>query len=244
VNLGCGSNYLDAYDLTVNGCLRVSGSGTNDIEMSVLRVAKDAVFNLCGCGNQDIFIGPEVAVGTPEGQENQVGGDLIINTSGGNDDVTESSLSVGKSNKIYTDGGNDSVNLGETVAGPDGIDYSLTVGKDLVVNLGCGCDSLNADGVRVTGTFSVVQGFGNSTIDLHNVVANAVKVTTDGGKDDVSFDQVDANSAQVLLGSGNDTFSITNSTISMSTFDGGTGVNTYTDGGGNALPNLTKKHFT
>jgi hypothetical protein len=246
VNLGGGSNYLDAYDLTVNGSFKVSGSGTNNVELAVLNVAKDAVFNLCGCGNQDFSIAPEEAWGTPTtGQQNHIGGNLLVNTGSGNDDVTEASLSVGGSNSINTDGGNDEVDLGEIDTGPDGVvDYSVHVGNDLCVNLGCGTDSLTAADVFVTGNFNIVQGQGNSTISLTLAAANALKISTDGGADNVSLSEVDANTANVNLGSGNDSLSVSTTTISTSTFDGGTGVNTYTDGGANSLPNLTKRHFT
>ena len=237
VNLGGGSNYLDAYDLTVNGSFQVNGSGTNDVELAVINVAKDAVFNLCGCGNQDFSIAPEEAWGTPTmSQQNHIGGNLLVNTGSGNDDVTEASLSVGGSNSINTDGGNDEVDLGEMDTEPDGVvDYSVHVGKDLCVNLGCGTDSLTADDVFVTGNFNIVQGQGNSTISLTLAAANALRISTDGGTDHVILDEILANTANVNLGSGDDSLSVTDTTISTSTFDGGTGVNTYTDGGTNSL---------
>jgi hypothetical protein len=245
VNLGGGSNYLDAYDLTVNGSFKVNGSGTNDIDLAVLNVAKDAVFNLCGRGNQTFFLGPEPEVGTIVAtQQNHVGGDLIVNTGGGNDDVTESSLSVGGSNKINTDGGNDSVILGDLDDDPPEVNYQVTVANDLIVNLGCGTDSLTADNVRPAHNFIISQGLGNSTISLTAIYGpQLLKITTDGGQDHVTLNGLGITTVMVDLGAGNDSLSVTQATVSISTFEGGTGVNTYTDGGGNFIPNLTKRHF-
>ena len=61
---------------------------------------------------------------------------------------------------------------------------------------------------------------------------------------DVSIFEVGANSAVIKLGAGNDSLSVTDTTISTSSFDGGTGVNVYYDGGANSIPNLTKRHFS
>ncbi len=246
VNLGGGSNYLDAYDLAVCGCFQVNGSGENDIDLAVLNVAKDAVFNLCGRGNQTFSLEPEPTLGTILGaQQNHMGGDLVVNTGSGNDDVTESSLSVGGSNKINTDGGNDDVTIGETDDDPADINYQVTVGKDLIINLGCGTDSATLDNVRVSRNLNITQGLGNSTISLTDVYqAQSLKILTDGGQDHVSLNAVAFDTALIDLGAGNDSLGVTNATITTSTFEGGTGVNTYTDGGANALTNLTKRHFT
>lgn len=246
VNLGGGSNYLDAYDLRVNGSFKVSGTGTNDVELAAINVAKDAVFNLCGCGNQDFSIEPEVAWGTPTmGQQNHIGGNLLVNTGSGNDDVTEASLIVDGSNTINTGCGNDEVMLGETLTGgPIPVDYMVSVGKDLCVNLGGGCDTLRTDRVQAGNNVNVTQAQGTADISLRNTFGKALSIKTDGGADNVSLEFLAFNTAKVNLGSGNDKLTVTNCTISTSTFDGGSGVNTYTDGGGNLMSNLTKRHFT
>jgi hypothetical protein len=253
VNLGGGSNYLEAYDLTVNGSFKVNGTGTNDVELAVVNVAKDAVFNLCGNGSQDFSIAPEEEWGVVSGLQNHVGGNLTVNTGNCNDEVDEASLTVDGTNTINTNGGNDKVNLGASDTDPADTDYSVNVGKDFCINLGCGTDSLFTNEastttdnmVRVTGTFSVVKGSGNSTIDLRLVTAGALKVTTDGGQDNVTLNTVDVvTTATVNLGAGNDSLTVESTTITTSKFDGGTGVNTYYDLGGNDLVNLTKRHFT
>lgn len=246
LNLGGGKNYLDAYDLTVNGLLKVNASGQNSVELAVLNVAKDAIFNLCGSCNQDLFIGPEEDLGTPvASQQNHVGGNLTVNTGSGNDNVTESSLSVGGSNRISTGNGNDAVILGDLDDNPPDVNYQVTVAKDLCVDLGCGQDSFHGQDVRVTGNVTIAQGLGASTITLQAfILQKALNISTDGGKDDVTLDTVLAGSSQVNLGAGDDTLSVRFTTISTSTFEGGTGVNTYTDGGGNDLVILTKRHFT
>ena len=48
----------------------------------------------------------------------------------------------------------------------------------------------------------------------------------------------------VSLGGGNDTLSISGTTVSTKTkLNGGHGTNTFTDGGGNTLNGLTQKNF-
>lgn len=248
LNLGGGTNYFEGYDLTVGGSLKMCAWGQDTVELSALNVTKDAVFDLWWSkASQSFAINPEPSLDTPpEGVQSHVGRDLVVNTGWGSDHVNESSLSVGGSNKINTDGGDDTVDMGDATDYGYAANCQVTVGKDLIVKLGSGKDSLNSDNVRVSGGFSIWQDWGNATIQVDDVVVtHLLKISTDGGKDSVTMHGVTAETAQVYLGSGNDTLSVSNTTVSHSTlFDGGTGTNTYTDGGGNSLAGLTKRHFS
>jgi hypothetical protein len=283
LNLGGGTNSLDGYDLTVGGSLRMNACGENTVDLSVVNIHRDAIFNLWGSGAQDLFIGRNLQLGDGGGgQENHVGGNLTVHTGCGNDTVTESSLTVGGCNLIDTERGNDMVLLGDDPRDDQGEEdeeaepndaNQVTVAHDLIVRLGDnrakGTDELAADNVHVGGDFIVKQGQGDSDIELENLqVAHWLKITTEGGCDIVDLEDVTADklwidtgagndsvtleaegsntfrTAQVYLGPGNDSLAVSDTTVTQSTlFDGGTGSNTYDDGGGNSLAHLTKLHF-
>jgi hypothetical protein len=282
LNLGGGMNSLDGYDLTVGRSLRMNAWGQNSIDLARINVQHDAVFNLWGSASQDFFIGPNVELGEVSGQQNHVGGNLSVHTGGGDDTVTESSLTVGGCNLIDTGCGNDTVALGDDPLDNHGYEdeepepnnaNQVTVAHDLIVKLGDsqakGTDELDADNVHVCGDFIISQGRGDSDIELENLqVTHLLKLTTEGGSDNVGFEDVTADklwidtgagsdsvtmeaegtntfrTAQVYLGPGDDSLAVSDTTVTQSTlFDGGSGSNTYDDGGGNSLANLTKLHF-
>jgi hypothetical protein len=268
VNLGGGCNSFESCDLSVGGSFTTTGSGSNDLNMLNLTVCKDATFTLSGCGNDEVIFGCCLDTETPDvaplqaigqiGQANHIGGNLFITTGWGNDLIEETSLSVVLCNTINTGCGSDEVLLGTThdnaspapaAVGPIGF-LAVNVGKDLNVNLGNGCDVIDAIDVAVCGNFNINGGCGSLSADLEDVLvsnllkivngngtsnvrvadtcAKTLSISTGCGCDNVTLSGDTFCTATVGLGGRNDTLTVTHTTITQSVcFNGGSGCNTY-----------------
>jgi hypothetical protein len=105
-----------------------------------------------------------------------VGGDVRINTGGGNDNVSVSSH-TGRNLTIHTNGGNDVVNVGPALGGGDNV--RLNIGGRLTLNTGDNDDWVSLDRVSAD-TLFVNLGAGDDQL-----VATAVSVkrtvSVDGG---------------------------------------------------------------
>ncbi len=248
INLGGGSNDVEAYDLDVDGSMWLSAGGENFVELAIVTIGCDASFNFWGGGDQHFLLGPEPTLGTTLGTQNHVGGNLSVSTGWGSDVVEESSLAVGGSNWIYTDGGDDEVLVGaaqDSITPTIASDLQVTVGKNLWIDLGGGQDTLNALDVIVSGSMWVDHYNGSLSADLENVlVSNLLSIFTGRGADTVNLLGVQANWLTVWLGGGDDSVTVTDSTVThTAAFYGGPGSDTFTDGGGNSFGQLKQFGF-
>ena len=186
----------------------------------------------------DIFVNGNVFVSGGKG--NDVVGLGEFADSGLVDDAVDTllgALSIKKGLVIDTGEDNDTL-----------LARSLT-SKSLVVSMGLGDDNVTFDaagaGVSVLKTASISTSTGNDTVNLDQVSASkGLTVSTANGNDTVSLSQITAKSLSVSLGADNDDVAIDGSSITKTAaFNGDSGINSYTDGGGNTFGKLTRKNF-
>ena len=122
--------------------------------------------------------------------------------------------------------------------------------KTLTASMGAGNDVVTFDagagaGVTIEKTASISTSTGDDTVNLTRVsAAKGLTVSTTTGNDDVTLSEIAAKSLSVSLGSEDDDVTIDGSTITKTgTFNGDSGINSYTDGGGNTFGKLVRKNF-
>lgn len=151
--------------------------------------------------------------------DNQVGGEVNIQTGGGNDQVfgtDGSSLVFGKRLKI------------DVGAGDDGVALRNVRGPDIDVRLGDGADLLLSQASSVTRQFKVNGGKGadNVTINGNGSFAQ-LAVDLGEGNDVARVESFNVTDLRVSLGKGNDTLTAGALRIAQSTaFDGGSETDT------------------
>lgn len=141
------------------------------------------------------------------------------------------------------------------IDGGDGNDAlmarNVTVNKSLVVNMGIGDDVVVFDadgvgpGVNVLKTATISTSNGNDQVSLSRMtVAKSLTVSTSNDQDLVELDGITVKTLSVPLGSGDDEVIVGNSSVTKkATFNGDSGVNEFTDLGGNTFNKLTRKNF-
>ena len=100
-------------------------------------------------------------------------------------------------------------------------------------------------GVNVLKTATISAGNGNDQVALTRMtVGKTLTVSTHSDQDLVELDSITAKTLSVTLGAGDDEVTIENSNITKkATFNGDSGLNDYTDLGGNTINKLVRKNF-
>jgi hypothetical protein len=136
--------------------------------------------------------------------------------------------------KIQMEAGNDSVTIN-----------SLVIKGNVKVKTSSGDDTVTLTGATGNGSLKVKLGSGSDVLTLTNTFAKGTtKVKAGSGNDIVTISNSAFKKLSVGLGKGNDTLSIVGSTVGTKTaLNGGSGTNTFNNGAGNFLNNLTQKRF-
>lgn len=141
------------------------------------------------------------------------------------------------------------------IDGSDGDDALMaratTITKSLTVAMGLGNDTVTfdssggSDGVTVLKTATFSGGTGDDNVSLERLtVTKSLSIATHSGDDSVTLDTVSAKSLGVSLGALDDDVTVSDSTVTKTaSFNGESGINTFTDGGGNSFGKLTQKNF-
>jgi len=205
----------------------------------------------------------DIVISTNKGDDAIVATNLFVNgnlyISGGKDN---DAIGIGEFEDIgLIDDAVDSILGALTVKksfiidGGDGDDALLgrnvTVNKSLVASMGAGNDIVRFDadglgpGVNVLKTATISTSTGDDQVALYRMtVDKSLTVTTHNDQDLVELDSITVKTLSVPLGSGDDEVTVQNSSITKrATFNGDSGLNDYTDLGGNTFNKLIRKNF-
>lgn len=215
INLGSGNDLLltlvsDA-SLSIGRNLSVQGgSGNNSVAIATtnggtisvgsdLTVSGGSQIDVVGIGNIDPILSASSVVeltsianssGAPETLSVQVGDDLSISTSKGDDIIVISSVAVRDDATIHSGLGHgdflfaDNLSVGDDVKliwGDFHAIQNVTVGGDVTVDSGTGNDVFLVDHVSIGGRLNARLGGGNDTLAIGADVDVDGRVTLDGG---------------------------------------------------------------
>lgn len=124
------------------------------------------------------------------------------------------------------------------------ITWITTSGKAKVKG-GHGDDTFDISDADFNGKLIVKLGEGDDSLSLRSTtVVGKAKVSGHSGSDDATVTDSMFSELGVSLGKGDDLLTVARTTTSAKTsFNGRRGTNTYTDGGGNSLADLSIRHF-
>ena len=258
VNLNGGNDTLEITKLKIGGDLNVNmGSGNNKLDITTAGPVNSLQNSVGGSVVVNSGSGNDVVIETSL----SIGGSNVISTGGGLDkvelgddplDKLPGDPKPGKDCFVKT-GGDLVVNLGDGAGSFFDAD-GLTLGGSLVAMHGSG--KLGTDGIEVeNSTMSGVLKITNSGGGTYSVEGDSATqllfIDTGNGNDVFNLvgDSAAAKNsfkvAQILLGGGDDTLNVKNTTVStVAVFDGGSGTNHYHDNGGTSLANLQKTNFS
>jgi hypothetical protein len=170
-------------------------------------------------------------------------GRVSLKMKGRNDSVTLSDLTA-TSLEADMGSGNDTLDIENcTINGATELDGDA--GNDtFTINTTANSGGPNA--TSFNGLFEIDLGRGADTITMVNTfVTDKTKIKGGSRIDNVTIGGSIFTTLDTDLGNGNDSLSIANTSVGVTTkLNGGKGTNTFANGLGNTLANLTQKNFT
>ncbi len=208
----------------INGAAGQTFSGVNSLRIQMNQ------------GSDAVYLG-----GIPFGLS--IAGSLTVDLGAGDDQLTIYNTSVGGSTRILAGAGDDvvAINGDNTFNGSVLVDLAQggdnfatanpgnTFNKSLRILGRAGNDVIFIqDSTLVLGTLEIQGQAGDDGIILANSTAKKLVIDTSVGDDQVQLANITVlTSATVLLGAGDDTLDVSNSTFGSTFFDGGVGTDVF-----------------
>ncbi len=255
INDDGGANFLELgqHSLLVNKDVVVNTAGNGDqtiLEEGIFTVGNHTVTT--GGGNDYLNL-----IATGAAAYASTGKNETISTGAGYDVYTVGSMYVQGALSVDTGSEADLISIVNTgvggsakFVGGSGDDIlafdHLTVGGNLTVDGGSGNDQISFNVATINGETNILGGSGIDQIKVAG--ATAKKVTLDAGNDQdhVQITTSKVDSLFAFLGGGDDDITISQSTVTGNALlDGGSGKNTFVNGGGNIIGGtLTVTNFS
>ena len=98
------------------------------------------------------------------------------------------------------------------------------IGGSVIANLGAGNDSLKIDNAQIRAALSALLGNGNDQLDIDGLDALSATILAGAGEDVLTIDDAHIDVCYANLGAGNDTATLTQSSGKVATIDGSRGT--------------------